>query len=163
MMLMWRKSDGFLSYVDRNGIEQRINCWSKVRNEQNGLRPRKPLFKGVTDVYYATGDVAAMPRVFPNGQWTITGVKEHPDPTENHGYLYPAFIRTDAVSAVPEWLLNADGTYMKPSGKVLVDRDLGLHFSTSDWTQGCIRIATYDELMRLWHDVNAGDMLVVSE
>lgn len=163
MTITWKKSNGYLSYADKSGVEQRINCWSKVRNELNGLRPQKPLWAGTTDVYYATGDIAAMPRTFPVGTWKILGVKEHPDPTENHGYLYPAFIRTDAVSKVPEWLLDEQKRYLKPSGQLIDDRDLGLHFSTSDWTQGCIRIATKDELMRLWHDVNAGDILVVSE
>jgi hypothetical protein len=158
-VLTWHKPDGYLVMADGS----RIQCWSKVRNELNGLRPRKKLYPGNTDVYLATGDIAAMPRVFPIGEWTILGVKEHPDPTEQHGYLYPAFVRTDAVSKVPEWLLDDKGCYLKPSGRMIDDRDLGLHFSTCDWTDGCIRIATYDELMRLWHGVSIGDRLVVTE
>jgi hypothetical protein len=157
MTLTWHKSDGFLVCG-----ELKVVCWSKVRNELNGLRPRAKLYPGNTDVYLATGDVPAMPRVFPMGEWTILGVKEHPDPAEQHGYLYPAFIQTDAVSQVPEWLLDGQGHYLKPSGRMIPDRDLGLHFSTCDWTDGCIRIATEAELRALWASVDAGDKLVVT-
>jgi hypothetical protein len=158
MTMTWKKSDGFMQVGDRQ-----VRCWSKVRNELNGLRPRNPLHPGATDVYFATGDIPAMPRTFPVGECHILGFKEHPDPTENHGYLYPLFIRTDAMSLVPEWSLKIDGTYDRPTGRMIEDRDLGLHFSTSDWTQGCVRIATYDEVMFLWHALEIGDTLVVTE
>ena len=158
MTLTWKKSDGYMLCGG-----WKINCWSKVRNELNGLRPRNPLHPGNTDVYLATGDVPAMPRVFPVGEYTILGVKEHPDPTEDNGYLYPAFIRTNAVSMVPEWTLTKEGLYSYPTGRLVPDGDLGLHFSTCDWTDGCVRIATKEELLLLWHNVNAGDKFIVTE
>lgn len=156
--LVWKKSDSFLTL----NSDTRINCWSKVRNEINGLRPRKPLLAGTTDVYRATDGIPAMPRPFPIGSWHIVGFNEHPDPNEDHGYLYPVFIATDAVSQVPEWQLDDDGLYMKPTGRLVADSDLGLHFSTSDWTQGCLRIEKQDDILALWHTLKSGDSLIVT-
>ena len=114
MEITWKKSDGFLIADKRQ-----IQCWSKVRNELNDLRPRNPLLPGTTDDYLATGDIPAMPRPYPVGNWRITGFKGHPDPTEDNGYLYPIFINTDAVNQVPEWQLDANGLYLKPTGKLI--------------------------------------------
>jgi hypothetical protein len=155
--ITWAKSEGALYCATT-----RVVCWSKVRNELNHLRPYSPLKEGKTDVYYATGHVPAMPRPFPIGIWRITGFKEHPDPTENHGYLYPVFIRTNAVSKVPEWELDENKLYKRPTGRMIDDYDLGLHFSTSDWTQGCIRIDTEDNIRWLWQVLTAGDTLIVT-
>jgi hypothetical protein len=163
MKLLWSRKDKFLTAMDDGGHVTTIGCWSKVRNELNGLRPRNPLHPGTTDVYLATGDIPAMPRIFPIGEWTITGFKEHPDPTEDHGYLYPVFIATDAFNQVPEYELDKNGFYLRPTGGVIIDRDLGLHFSTSDYTDGCLRIATEAEERWLWLNCNIGDKLVVTE
>ena len=157
MTVEWRREKGFLVADGRE-----VECWSKVRNECNGLRPRVPLWTGKTDVYYATGGAPAMPREFPKGHWHITGFKEHPDPTEDHGYLYPIFIRTDAVSKVPEWSLDARGRYAEPTGRWLDDRDLGLHFSSCDWTQGCVRIAKEEDARWLWQVLSVEDEFIVT-
>ena len=140
-----------------------IPSWSKVRNELNGLRPRNPLYPGITDVYRATGNIPAMPRIFPVGQWKITGFKDHPDPAEDHGYLYPVFIRTNAVSMVPEWTVDpVTGLYVKATGRMIPDSDLGLHFSSSDWTQGCMRVDTEAHIRYLWSVIHIGDDLIVT-
>jgi hypothetical protein len=157
MKLTWAKSEPYC-YV----ATSRIGCWSKVRNELNGLRPYSPLHEGKTDVYYATGGIPAMPRSFPVGSWKIAGFKEHPDPTEDHGYLYPIFIRTNAVSMVPEWELDANGRYLRPTGRLVPDADIGLHFSTCAWTQGCLRIDTEDNVRWLWGVLNVGDDVIVT-
>ena len=158
MEITWKKSDGYLIADGRQ-----IQCWSKVRNELNDLRPRNPLLPGTTDVYLATGDIPAMPRPYPVGNWRITGFKEHPDPTEDNGYLYPIFINTDAVNQVPEWQLDANGLYLKPTGKLIEDEDNGLHFSTCDWTDGCVRIATEEDIRYLWKILSIGDIFIVTE
>jgi hypothetical protein len=103
-----------------------------------------------------------MPRTFPLGNWEILGFKEHADPSEDNGYLYPVFIQTDAVNVVPEWELDDQGLYLKPTGRMIVDRDNGLHYSTSDWTDGCLRIGTEDEIRYLWQTLNIGDRIVVT-
>jgi hypothetical protein len=160
--MTWSKSEAYLYCAT-----SRIKCWSKVRNEINGLRPRNPLRENTTDVCHSVNadgseGVPIMPRTFPVGNWRITGFKEHPDPTENHGYLYPVFINTDAVNEVPEWELDDNGLYHKPTGRTVTDHFLGLHFSTSDWTQGCLRIDTEDNIRWLWNVLSIGDEFVVT-
>jgi len=162
MKMTWARSEPYL-YV----ATSRIKCWSKVRNEGNGLRPRNPLYKGVTDVVYSIKEDGSkgwpiMPRPFPMGNWKITGFKEHPDPTEDNGYLYPIFIMTNAVNPVPEWELDGDGLYLRPTGKIVLDYYNGLHFSSSDWTQGCLRIDTEDNVRWLWSVLSIGDDFVVT-
>jgi hypothetical protein len=97
------------------------------------------------------------------GNWQVTGFKEHPDPTENHGYLYPVFIATDAVNLVPEWELDDNGFYLRPTGRMIDERDNGLHYSTSDWTDGCLRIEFEAGVRYLWQILNVGDMFIVTE
>jgi hypothetical protein len=159
MTFTWKKSDGYLIMPDG----KHIVCWSKVRNELNGLRPRNPLFRGTTDVYRATGNIPAMPRVYPVGTHTILGFKEHPDPTEDNGYLYPVFIETDAVNQVPEWELDENGFYLRPTGRMIEDKDNGLHFSSSDWTDGCLRIGSESDVRYLWAALSIGDTFIVTE
>jgi hypothetical protein len=104
-----------------------------------------------------------MPRSFPVGNWQVTGFKEHPDPTENHGYLYPVFIATDAVNLVPEWELDGSGHYFRETGRMVEDWDNGLHFSTSDWTDGCLRIEFEAGVRYLWQILNIGDTFIVTD
>jgi hypothetical protein len=138
-------------------LDREIECWSKVRNELNGLRPRS----GEHDVCISINadgspGVPIMPRPFALGTGTITGFKEHPDPNENHGYLYPVFIRTDRVADVPEWELDENGFYLRPTGRMVKDYFNGIHFSTSDYTQGCLRLAKEADARWLWHNAEAG-------
>jgi hypothetical protein len=132
-------------------LDREIECWSKVRNELNGFRPRP----GEHDICIAInkdGSPGApiMPRPFAPGVGKITGFKEHPDPTENHGYLYPIFIRTDRVADVPEWELDENGFYLRPTGRIVQDYFNGMHFSTCDYTQGCLRIAKEEDARWIW-------------
>jgi hypothetical protein len=128
---------------------RRIECWSKVRNELNGLRP-KP---GRPDVFRATlsdgsDGPPAMPRPFPAGEWSIIGIKPHPDRL-NDPYLWPFYIGTDAHQNLEIWSLRGDGFYDSQTGEYVDDYAYGLHFSSSDVTTGCIRIATEADLRYL--------------
>jgi hypothetical protein len=138
-------------------LGQSFDCWSKVRNELNGLRPRK----GEHDICISINEdgspgVPIMPRSFAVGKGKITGFKEHPDPTENHGYLYPVFIRTDRVADVPEWELDENGFYLRPTGRTVKDYFNGIHFSTSDWVQGCLRLANEADARWIWQHADVG-------
>jgi hypothetical protein len=140
-----------------NVLDRSIECWSKVRNELNGLRPRR----GQHDICISINadgspGVPIMPRPFALGEGTITGFKEHPDPTENSGYLYPVFVRTDRVASVPEWELDENGFYLRPTGRVVNDYFNGMHFSSNDYTQGCLRIAIEDDVRWIWINVPVG-------
>ena len=39
----------------------------------------------------------------------------------------------------------------------------GIHFSSSDWTQGCIRIRDQADIRWLWDNLTAGDGLIVED
>jgi len=125
-----------------------IRCWSKVRNEINRLRPKA----GAADIFRITcsdgsAGVPSMPRPFPLGEWKITAIKPHPNPVDS--YLYPFYIATDAHQRLEVWSLDAKGYYKARAGIYVDDYAYGLHFSSSDWTQGCIRIAQESDLRYL--------------
>lgn len=137
-------------------VVKEIVAYSDVRNELNHLRPRK----GSKDVVYAilrTGKIGGptMPRPFPLGKWNITGIVPHPN-KETDGYLYPYFIATDAWDTLDEWELDTNGNYARPNGKKIVVGALGLHFSSSRTTLGCIRIDKEDDLRWLVEKVCDG-------
>jgi hypothetical protein len=141
-----------ITYSERAGeivaAGRSIRCWSKVRNEINGLRPKA----GAPDIFRitrsdGTAGVPSMPRPFPSGTWKITAIKPHPDKTDS--YLYPFFIATDAHQRLETWRLDDAGYYKAPTGIPIDDYAYGLHFSSSDWTQGCIRIEIEDDLRYL--------------
>jgi hypothetical protein len=149
-------------YLEFDGMQYK--CWSHVRNEINKERPRPQSHDICISINKdGTPGVPIMPRPFPCGEWKITGFKEHPDPLENHGYLYPVFIRTNAVNLVPEWRLDENGFYLEPTGRIVEDYYNGLHFSTSWFTQGCIRIATETEVRLLWHSLSIDDTFIVTD
>ena len=93
-------------------------------------------------------EIISMPRRFPVGKWHNHGSAiRTPIRMEDNGYLYPFFIATDAWQWLDEWELDDKGFYPSaPTGKKVKDTADGLHFSSCDWTQGCLRIATEAEL-----------------
>ncbi len=135
-----------------NSAAQTLTCgglickaWSKVRNELNGQREltsiavRSERENGEPGVPY-------MPRVFPKGVWRVTHVV---DVDVSEPYLYPYFIATDAHQPVEEWSTKYDGTYDKPTGRMVEDFGYGLHFSTSPTTLGCGRVERKDDIEAL--------------
>jgi len=158
LTLAWHKSDSFLYAGDK-----KILCWSKVRNELNALRPKK----GIPDLVYSMDIDGAkkypvMPRGFPVGAWKITGFNEHPDQV-NDGYLYPVFISTNAYAMLDIWELDENGCYLKNTGEKCRDYFYGLHFSSSEYTQGCLRIGYISDVRWLWQNCQPGDQLIVTE
>jgi hypothetical protein len=158
MTLTWHKGDPFLFAGDK-----KIECWSKVRNEINGLRPKR----GVPDLVYSMGkdgrsEYPVMPRSFPSGVWRITGFIEHPD-AEKDGYLYPVYIATNAYQMLNIWSLDENGYYLKNTGEKIADYFYGLHFSNSDWTHGCLRIKKESDIRWLWANCKEGDQFIVTE
>lgn len=157
MRFTFSRGQRAISFTTPEGELRIIRAWSKVRNELNGLRPRK----GIADVCRSVNrdgspGVPIMPRPFPIGAWRIAGFKEHPDKA-NDGYLYPVYIHTDAYNEVDEWELDDNGFYVKPTGRKVFDYYQGLHFSTSDWTQGCIRVIDEASIRSLWSIMRIDD------
>jgi hypothetical protein len=158
MTLTWHKSDSFM-YAG----EKKIYCYSKVRNEVNGLRPKK----NIPDLVYSMDKDGAkkypvMPRSFPAGVWKITGFNEHPDQVKD-GYLYPVFISTDAYAMLDIWELDEKDFYLRNTGEKCRDYFYGLHFSNSDWTHGCIRIGYQADVRWIWENCQVGDQFIVTE
>ena len=162
MILTWDRDAEMLVAGSR-----RIRAWSQVRNELNGLRPNlEKIKRGKSDVFYTTtasGErgVPSMPRAFPVGKWKILGIIPHPD-RANDGYLWPFYIATDAWQMLDEWELDSNGVYERKTGKRVPDYAYGLHFSSSDWTQGCIRIGSESDLRWLVEQVKPGDEFIVT-
>jgi hypothetical protein len=96
----------------------------------------------------ASDAVPSMPRIFPVGTWKVTGLVNHLDRVRDP-YLFPYFISTDAHQPLERWDLDAQGFYLRRTGEFLEDTAYGLHFSTSLYTQGCIRIAEENDLRDL--------------
>ena len=115
---------------------RKIHCWSKVRNELNGLRD-----VGYPVVYSENEDGTEgspyMPRDFPIGEWKVTGLTFHPDQIRDH-YLYPLFIKTNAHQTVRIWL-QENGVYTRKTDEIIEDYGYGNHFSDSMTTLGCVR------------------------
>jgi len=104
-----------------------------VRLNRDGTGPRsKP------------DDVPYMPQGFPPGQWKITGV--FPRTADD---LAPFFISTTAWRMVPEWTVDASGKFLAATGRWVHDAAYGIHFSTLDFTWGCIRVVNRADLQWL--------------
>lgn len=161
MKLIWNRKEPFLLADGR-----KIACWSKVRNELNGYRPNPDKERaGDADLFRITRadgmlGPPSMPRPFPAGEWKITGINPHP---ASEPYLYPFYIATDAHQSLDVWALGENGFYLKPTGEKQEDYAYGLHFSSSDWTQGCLRIGTEEDLRWLVANVEKGDSFIVAE
>ena len=101
-------STGLLVFVDDAGnLLRSISAFSKVRNELNGER----LLYDPRDVEYSENEDGSrgrpvMPRPFPLGSWTITGIE-----ATNELWLKPWKLITDAHQTLEVWALKPDGSY----------------------------------------------------
>lgn len=161
MDLIFIRSTGVLSVGD-----SWMRAWSKVRNEVNGFRPSfEKTSKGDQDVFFmyredGSKGPPSMPRPFPVGKWKITDIREKPDPVADK-YFYPVYIATDAHQSLDIWELDGRGFYLRNTNVKEEDYAYGLHFSVSEWTQGCMRIGTESDARWLAKHVHIGDDLTV--
>ena len=130
MKITWERDRGILSWGNKSTL-----CWSKVRNEVNGLRElsEKPVHTENKDGSQGT---VYMPRQFPKGKWHVYTIIPKADP-----YMAPEFIATDAYQMVDEWT-EEDGHYGHKTGRQVLDYGYGLHNSTSSTTLGCGKIVS---------------------
>lgn len=131
-------------------------CWSKVRNELNGLRPR-PNDK---DICYqtkanASQGVAIMPRAFKPCKGKIEYFVNH-EKDEKGSYLYPVFIGLGVVHKVPEYSLDENGFYAEPTGNIVDDYGIGAHFSGCKYTQGCLHLNSEEDARWIWENCPVG-------
>lgn len=147
MEIEFKRTERIIRCGDRT-----IKAWSAVRNELNHQRPRA----GSPDLCLSIGKDGrlgppTMPRPFPLGAWHVTGIIPHLDVDAVTGepmdpYLWPYFIATDAWQELDEWDVDAQGYYIQPSGRKIIDSAYGAHYSSSRTTTGCTRIELEEDL-----------------
>lgn len=121
-----------------SGFGKTIDISCSVRNEVNGLRKKDQVVKSMPSCK------PIMPRQFPKGTWDVYMPVTRKDP-----YLAPWFIPTTAFQFLPVWSLDSKGQYNAVTDIMTKDVGYGLHTSTSNTTQGCIKIQKLDDLLWL--------------
>ena len=109
-----------------------------VRNEVNGWRKKNEVIKSIPS------GKPIQPRTFPKGTWNVSMPVTREDP-----YLAPWYIPTNAWQFLPIWSLDAKGNYKAPTDIIVKDTAYGMHTSTSNTTQGCIKVLHMDDLLWL--------------
>lgn len=105
----------------------------RVRTDENG-RLKK--------ICYSVPDKKpCKPLQFPNGRYEVL----QPFPRET-AYLAPFFVLTDATQKLDVWKV-VDNKYVCKTGEEVTARAYGLHYSALDYTDGCIRFISKDDLI----------------
>ena len=121
------------------GSTIKISCI--VRNELNRWRPRA----NTPDICFSVPDQKPiMPRQFPKGTWQVGKPDARSTP-----YLAPFFVPTNATQYLPIWKLDSRGYYVEPMKFTTLDKGYGFHYSTSNTTEGCIKILSHTDLLWL--------------
>jgi hypothetical protein len=108
---------------------------NKVRTLKDGTRQSYEVIRSIPD------GCPYDPRCFPKGLWNITGLdwqKEKGFDPKTYG---PVKIITDAWQTVNAWELDGSGDYLKETDRRVKDSGYLLHYSESETTLGCIRLA----------------------
>lgn len=142
---------GTLVFTDDEGALLRsISAFSRVRNELNGGRPLpfKPDDVEHSETEDGSQGLPVMPRDFPRGSWTITGIE-----ATNEMWLKPWKLITDAHQELDVYKLDAGGCYAGKSGQKVEDYGYRIHFCNgSTHTDGCIGQENAADI--LWCKVN---------
>ncbi len=110
-------------------------CTCDVRNLENGRRTRGQVIRSIPD------NLPYSPQKFPKGEWKITGIEYRKDKGFDRSTYGDVKIRTNAMQKVQVWETDADGDYVRPSGRYVDDIGYLLHESpASKTTLGCIRL-----------------------
>jgi hypothetical protein len=117
------------------GRDIKISCI--VRNDINGWRKSHEVVLSIPE------GLPVYPMPFPKGVWDVGKPLSRTDP-----YLAPYFIPTNAYQYLATWTLD-DGCYSEKTGHMTRDMGYGLHYSTSNTTQGCIKIMKKGDLLWL--------------
>lgn len=116
-----------------------IKCSCEVRNELNGRRGGNQIIRSIPD------GRPYMPRIFPVGEWNVSQPEARTLSADRD--KYPWYIPTDAWQMLPEWSLDPEGRYYRPTDRMVRDSGYGLHWCIwSKTTLGCIRIASMGEV-----------------
>lgn len=135
----WRQGSDKLTGF---GYSFQVSC--KVRSELNGLRAKDNIFY-TTDQWGHWPSIPSQPRIFPAGHWRILGFRIVSETEDPKHYKRPYFFRTDAHQSLWAWEVK-NGIYVKKMGYKVEDYAYGIHYSESEFTQGCIRMLFRHEI-----------------
>jgi hypothetical protein len=107
-----------------------------VRTLRDGTRRSWEVVRSIPD------NIPYDPAPFPRGEWKVTSIEWQKKRGFDANTYGPVKIRTDAFQTVECWLVDGDGDYKKPSGIFVKDSGYLLHYSQSNTTLGCIRLAS---------------------
>jgi hypothetical protein len=127
-----------------NGAEYSIS--NRIRTVRDGTRKSYDVTRSVYD------DLPYDPQPFPKGLWEITGVdwqEVNGKKMFDHNTYGPAKIRTNAWQLVNVWELDKDGDYLRETERKVKDHCYHLHYSVSNTTLGCIRLASCDDAVQI--------------
>lgn len=130
MQLEWKRGSNILRIDD--GTEILVTNDVRARDMNN---PEEVVYTSPDD---GSMKVPYMPTTFPVGVWQILEVR----PKKGKYFADLCYIATDAWQMVPEWSLDADGSYNKMTVRLARDAAYGLHPSESSTTLGCIKIVS---------------------
>jgi hypothetical protein len=119
---------------------QKLNAFGKEIDVSDFVRTNKD-----GSITRTEQGIPCKPLPFPAGTGRIFDPLPRDKATRPH--LAPWFVPTDFTQMVPEWLLTPGGKYWKPSGRMVFSTAYGIHYSTLDFTWGCIRVIREDELV----------------
>jgi hypothetical protein len=109
---------------------------NKIRTVRDGTRNAYEVIRSIPD------NLPYDPQRFPMGTWRVTGIDWRKEKGFDLNTYGPVKIRTDAWRWVRVWELDGDGDYLRETEKRVKDTCYWLHYSVSNTTLGCIRLAT---------------------
>jgi hypothetical protein len=112
---------------------------NRVRTLRDGTREASEIVRSIPD------NMPYDPQPFPKGLWRITGLDWQKEKGFDPRTYGPVKIRTDAWQWVNVWELDADGDYLRETGRRVKDTCYWLHYSAFTSTLGCIRLASPED------------------
>ena len=112
---------------------------NRVRSLRDGTRRSYEVIRSIPD------NLPYDPLPFPKGLWNITGVEWQKERGFDPRTYGPVKIRTDAWQWVNAWRLDMEGDYLQETEERVKDICYWLHYSVSQTTLGCIRLASPED------------------
>jgi hypothetical protein len=109
---------------------------NRVRTLRDGTRRSYEVIRSIPDT------LPYDPQPFPKGLWRIIGLDWQKEKGFDPRTYGPVKIRTDACQLVNVWELDSDGDYLRETDLQVTDTCYWLHYSVSETTLGCIRLAS---------------------
>jgi hypothetical protein len=123
------------------GAAYPVSC--RVRTIREGAREAGEVIRSIPD------NLPYDPQPFPKGVWNVTGL----DWIQAGDIAYPTYgpvkIRTDAWQWVKAWELDAEGDYLRETGRRVRDTCYWLHYSAFTTTLGCIRLGSPEDAVAI--------------